>query len=407
VRVLLASIYPFIFLLLFFTIPFDLYFRALPNLLLIILAVLFPIVVEKKDFIKIKKIAGSVWLLFFAYLMLLVFMTGRWEMDWVVLKKVLLVGSLVILYLPVNNFKKINKAIIFSSLAAIGYSLVKLFILLNQGVEFTFLESATVIEAILVDRIYLGLLAVLSILVSYQELRNYYHPDNRYYLANIIINVLFILFIVSRIAIITLLVIFILSLFHSKKRGPQILFATGGILLAATFAFVLNKDLRKKILYSNNEEQHQGLVANTMAFEPRAIIWDCALKIAKQENILLTGVGFTQTNGSLAKCYNDTIEDEKKKDWFITQKYNVHNQFFDIYLAAGIGAIVLFSLAILVLFIRNRKSFYPSALLATLVCFAMVENVFHRQIGAYYVGFILLSLLIKNNIETENQPNQG
>ena len=369
-RVLLASIYPFIFLLLFFTIPFDLYFRALPNVLLILLAVLFPLVVTKNDFKKIKRVAGATWLLFFVYVAFLTLSLGRWELDWVVLKKILLAGALVVLYLPVNNFKKINKAIIFSSLAAIIYSLFKLLILLNQGVEFSFLESAAVIEAILVDRIYLGLLAVLSILVSYQELRNQYHPDNRYYLANIIINVLFILFIVSRIAIITLLIIFILSLFHSKKRGPQILFATGSILLAATLAFVWNNDLRKKVFYSNNAEKHQGLVANTMAFEPRAIIWDCALQISKQKN-------------------------------------NVHNQFFDIYLAAGVGALVLFSLAILILFIRNRKSFYPSALLVTLVCFAMVENVFHRQIGAYYVGFILLSLLIKNNIETENQSNQG
>ena len=121
----------------------------------------------------------------------------------------------------------------------------------------------------------------------------------------------------------------------------------------------------------------------------------------------MAGIGFSQANSDLAVCYDNTIKDEKKKQWFIKQEYNVHNQFFDIYLAAGVGALVLFSLAILILFIRNRKSFYPSALLVTLVCFAMVENVFHRQIGAYYVGFILLSLLIKNNIETENQSNQG
>jgi O-antigen ligase len=292
-------------------------------------------------------------------------------------------------------------------LAAILYSLIKLFILLNQGVEFTFLESAAIIEAMLVDRIYLGLLAVLSILVSYQELRTTYHPDNRYYLANIIINVLFILFIVSRIAIITLLIIFILSLFHSRKRGPQILFATGGILLAAVFVFVLNKDFRKKILYSNTSEMHQGLVANTLAFEPRAIIWDCAVKVSKQEDVLLTGIGFSETNEHMMDCYESTIKDEKKKQWFVSQEYNVHNQFFDMYLGAGIGAVFLFVGAILVLFIRNRKSFYPSALLITFVCFSMVENVFHRQIGAYFIGFILLSLLIKNNIETENQLNQG
>ncbi|MEZ4857328.1 MAG: O-antigen ligase family protein [Flavobacteriaceae bacterium] len=406
-RVLLASLYPFIFLLLFFTIPFDMYFRALPNLLLIILAILFPIVVTKNDLNKVKKLPGMVWLLFFVYVTGITFLLGRWSLDSEVIKKILLSGALVILYLPINNFKKINKAIIFSSLVAIIYSLVKLFILLNQGVAFTFLESAGIIEAMLMDRIYLGFLAVLSILVSYQSIKTTYHPDNRYYLANILVNVLFILFIVSRIAIVTLLAIFILSLFHSKKRGPQLLFATGGILLATTLVFVLNKDLRKKIFYATNTEKHQGLVANTMAFEPRAVIWDCALKISKQDRVFVKGLGFTNTNQNLLDCYDTTIEDSVKKTWFINQKYNIHNQFFDLYLAAGVGSLLLFVSAIIVLFIRNRKSFYPSALLVTLVCFAMVENLFHRQIGAYYVGFILLSLLLKNHQESENTQIKG
>lgn len=378
------------------------YFRAFPNVLLIILAVLFPIVVTKEDFKKIKRVAGGVWLLFFIYVCCISLVSGRWELDWVVLKKILLVGALAVLYLPINNFKKINKAILFSSLAAIIYSLIKLFILLNKGVAFTFLESAGIIEAMLMDRIYLGLLAVLSILVSYQAMKPSYHPDNRYYLANIVINVLFILFIVSRIAIVTLLVIFILSLFHSKKRGSQLLFATGGILLAATFVFVLNKDLRKKILYVNNTEINQGLVANTMAYEPRAIIWDCALKISEKEGVALNGLGFVKTNENLLECYETSIEDNTKKEWFINQKYNVHNQFLDLYLALGIPALLLFVAALCVLFFRNRKSFYPSALLVTFVCFAMVENVFHRQIGAYYIGFIVLSLLLKNHQEPEN-----
>ena len=406
-RVLLASIYPFIFLSLFFTIPFDMYFRALPNVLLIILAVIFPLVIVKEDLHKIKRVAGSVWLLFFMYICCITFISGRWMLDWVVLKKILLAGALVILYLPVNNFKKINKAIIFSSLAAIVYSLVKLFILLNQGIEFTFLESAGIIETMLMDRIYLGLLAVLSILVSYQAMMPSYHPDNRYYLANIVINVLFILFIVSRIAILTLLLIFVLSLFHSRKRGSQLLFATGGILLAVTLVFVLNKDLRKKIFYANNTQIHQGLVANTMAYEPRAVIWDCALKISGKEGTVLKGLGFTKTNESLLDCYETSIDDPVKKDWFVKQKYNIHNQFLDLYLATGMVTLLLFLGALGILFFRNRKSFYPSALLVTFICFALVENLFHRQIGAYYVGFILLSLLLKNHQEPENTRIQG
>ena len=115
----------------------------------------------------------------------------------------------------------------------------------------------------------------------------------------------------------------------------------------------------------------------------------------------------TKENDASVEAFIDSIEDDKKKAWFIAKKYNVHNQFFDLYLGAGIGALILFSLAIILLFTRNRKSFFPSALLVTLICFAMVENVFHRQIGAYYIGFILLSLLIKNRQESEIIPNEG
>ena len=37
----------------------------------------------------------------------------------------------------------------------------------------------------------------------------------------------------------------------------------------------------------------------------------------------------------------------------------------------------------------------------------MVENVFHRQIGAYYVGFILLTLLINKHSENEKEVIKG
>lgn len=404
-RVLFSSIYPYLFLLLFVTIPFDNYLRAVPNILLIVLAVLFPIVVRKHHFAKIKLRPTLVWLGFFLSIVVIGLITNRWTDDMSVVNKILLSGALVLLYLPVDNFKKINKAIILSSLSAIVFSLVKLFILLNQGVSFSFLESASIIEALLIDRIYLGFLAVLSILVSYQLLRKEYHPDNSYYLANIVINVLFILFLVSRIAIVVLLLIFILSLFHNKKRGPQLLFATGSLLLLAALVFVLNKDLRAKMFYATGGEK-QGLVANTLAYEPRTVIWDCALDIQATESIGLTGIGFAETHNKMIACYETKIEKPSKRTWFVEQRYNVHNQFLDLYLGSGLMVLVLFLTGIVVLFLYNRRSFFPSALLVTLVGFAMVENVFHRQIGAYYVGFILLSLLIHNVAPIESPTNK-
>jgi len=62
----------------------------------------------------------------------------------------------------------------------------------------------------------------------------------------------------------------------------------------------------------------------------------------------------------------------------------------------GIVALVIFVVFLLVTLVRNRKHYFTIALLVTLISYALVENVFHRQIGAYYVGFILIVLLSRN-----------
>ena len=404
-RILFASIYPYVFLLLFFTIPFDNYLRALPNILLVILAILFPFVIQKTHFQKLKRVASILLGIFVVYLLIDAWVYSRLEVDWVVLKKVLLSLGLVILYIPIEGFKKIYKALIFSSLAAILFSVVKLVMVVNQTENFQFLDSAMIIEAVLIDRLYLGLLCVLSILASYQSIKDIYHPDNRYYVVNIILNVLFVMLIVSRISIIVLIVIFLLSFFYRRKRLPQLFFVTGGFLLAIVLTFILNNDLRKQVFYSNTKE-NKGLVENTLAKEPRTVIWDCAHKVSKMEGTLWKGQGFTQTNKEMLACYRSSIANESKKSWFLSQKYNTHNQFIDFYLASGMLGLILFAGAILTIFLRNRKKYLPTALVVTLVCFALVENLFHRQIGAYYVGVIFIMLLITETNKEKTLVNE-
>ena len=92
-------------------------------------------------------------------------------------------------------------------------------------------------------------------------------------------------------------------------------------------------------------------------------------------------------------CYESDIENPIKKAWFLTKKYNVHNQFLDIYLGSGALAMLLFVAGFVVCFLRQRKSLYPTALLMATVIFLMAENIFHRQIGAYYMGLIWALLM--------------
>ncbi len=405
-RVIALSIYPYLCFALFFTLPFDDYFRALPNILLIALALMFPFVM---DGAQLKSVLRSTWVWVLAFLGFVVAQSlamGRFDQDFVVIQKMLLAGALSLLLYPVRDNRTLMHGVIYSSVAAVLYSMVQLVILLNQGATFGFLESAHIIEALLMDRIYLGLLSVLSIIFSYKLLRKEFDPNNGYYLANIILQASFILFLVSRIAIVVLLLSFVLSLWYRQKRGPQLLFFGGSITLIVALAFVLSNDLRKQFFYNNNPEHQEGLLANTMALEPRMVIWDCALNIAQAESVSLRGNGFTQTNKDMLACYESDIDNPIKKAWFLTKKYNVHNQFLDLYLGSGVLAMLLFVAGFALCFIKQRKSLYPSALLMATAIFLMAENMFHRQIGAYYMGLIWAMLMFLPKDEKTEKPEK-
>lgn len=393
-RIVLSSLYPYIYMLLYIIIPFDDYIRALPNILMGLLVVTFPFVVSKADFSKVRRLPMLMLIGFFMYLVLNTLVEGRLEEDISVLKKVLISVGLVLLYIPVQGVNKIQKAIVFSSLAAIVFSVVNIILSANSGSDFKFGDSAMMIEGLLIDRIYLGLLCVLSILVSYASLQSRYHPNNRYYVGNILINVIFILFIVSRITIVALIFLFLMGQLYRAKRGPQMMVVTGAIIFIIAGAFILNKDFRHKLLYNNQPGDADSWVSKAWQNEPRAIIWDSAYEIAQEEGLTVNGIGFSETNRRLVAQYDKRIQDPDVLENFMTKRYNTHNQYIDFYLASGLIGILLFLCLLAVFFFRNYRLLYPTALLATFMIYAFVENLFHRQIGAYYAGFVFILLCL-------------
>mgnify|MGYP003975658819 FL=1 len=185
-RIILAAIYPYVFILLYLVIPFDEYVRILPNILMLILIVIFPIIINKKDLKKIAKVSMFLLLLFLIYLLTNSFVQGRLEVDFVYLKTIMIPLGIVFLYVPITDFKKVNKAIIFSSFIAIVYSLIKFLILVNQNTDVSINFFQETVDALLIDRIYVGLLCVLSVIISYKSITKQFHPDNKYYLISII-----------------------------------------------------------------------------------------------------------------------------------------------------------------------------------------------------------------------------
>ena len=102
-RIVLSSLYPYAYMLLYMIIPFDDYIRAWPNILMGVLVVAFPFVVSKSDLARIKQVPMLILLGFFAYLVINAVLLGRFEEDLSVLKKILISVGLVLLYLPIQG----------------------------------------------------------------------------------------------------------------------------------------------------------------------------------------------------------------------------------------------------------------------------------------------------------------
>jgi O-antigen ligase len=394
-RILLGAIYPYAFLLLYLIIPFDNYIRALPNILLGILLVAFPFIVKKEDFQKLKSVPALLFFLFFLFLILNAGLFGRLETDFNIIKKVLIAVGLIILYIPVGDVGKMKRAITFSSLAAILFSIVSIVIGINGSGDLILEDYPKLIEMLLIDRLYLGFLGVLSILISFDSLKKEFHPENRYYLFNIIVNLLFLLLIASKIALIILLFTFILRQFYGRRNNIKIIAAVLLFSLVAAVFISVKEDIQNKKFLTVNTETETNFIKNSLTWDTRTVVWHCANIISREMGFSINGLGFKGSKDRLVECYDQKIEDNDKRARFMSARFNTHNQFIDFYLSSGIISLLIFAGTLLFLFLRGRKNFFVTALLLVLASYCFVENIFHRQLGAYFAGFIMICLLLQ------------
>jgi O-antigen ligase len=96
----------------------------------------------------------------------------------------------------------------------------------------------------------------------------------------------------------------------------------------------------------------------------------------------------------------------EKKEVFTSQRYNSHNQFLDILLSTGYVGLFLMCLFLIWSFMKNKEHFFQTAILGTFMAYGLVENIFHRQIGVYYVGLILIIVLANRSYEQIDAPKQ-
>ncbi|MGV6828237.1 MAG: O-antigen ligase family protein [Flavobacteriales bacterium] len=384
------SIYPYLFLIFCFALPLDKYASAAPNILLLSLIALFPFVVNKDDFKKLH----SKGILFFAVLLLYILINSilfqDFNRDITIIKKIISSLALIVLFIPIKSTKKLKKAIVFSALTCIGISLINLYwFYLNEG-AFNFASGAAIDKVLIIDRLYLGFLCVLSIVISLSLITLKYNNFNKWYFVSIVINVCFILLISSRIAILLLILLFILNIFYSKKKYIYFLL---GILSIIIISFSINKNLQERFFYTQSSSLNKSYIELFKAWEPRFVIWNCNYQISRENNYLIKGLGFYNTKDLLENCYQNTIKKKDKRNYFVEKRFSSHNQFADYLLSTGFVGFILFLGIFLYFFYKNKKSFFKTALLISIFSLSFIDCIFHRQLGAYIFAIILILLV--------------
>jgi len=375
--------------------------KALPNIVLILLSLLFLKDIKFNTF-KITFSAATILFALLIYLFLKSLFFGTIEYDLKVYKGIFLLFWLSLLLRKIKDVKLFKLFILLGINACILGSLflIGLFFYKNQTLPFA--NTAEVNNLLLQERPYIGFIAVLGILLSIEKA--IISIKHRWlYLLNGIVLILFIVLISARISIITLFCISVVYfIFYYKVKWYQKILFTVALVFLFGIVIVTNKNISERFFIKSNIEESLKVASD---YEPRIVIWNCAKNMTGKDDFsLITGFkGYKIVTNNFSDCYASTIENQSKKEYFLSEKFNSHNQFIDFYLIGGVLGLLLFTSFFIKLFYEVKANFFSVAIVISFLLFFFVENIFYRQFGCYLFGFFILNL--SPQIKASNAKN--
>jgi len=370
-------------------------FYAVPNGINILLVAIFPFVANKKDIINLVTKKPIVWfVIFLSFVLIKSILVGQFLEDLFVIKKMFQVLLILILSsgLKVGGLEWLKSGIILGSFIAIFYSLVKITFLIINTASFNFAKGPVINETLPVQRLYLGLLCTISLILV---LERFFKKRRKMYLILALTFTVFVFLIAARIAMLSAIVIIIYYSFI-KLRSIQRYFALFLILAVTSTAIFSNDNLSKRVLHLD-DNLRESYIDKIAMHEPRFLIWKYSYEVAKNTNTIL-GNGFRLTQEKLLTSYRQ-IPQLKKREWFISKRFNSHNQYIDIFLSQGLLGFIIFLIFLFQLFISAKKSPTKTLLLISSLLFMLIYNNFHRLIGVFIFSILIVFILDNKTLQ--------
>ena len=370
-------------------------FYAVPNGINILLVATFPFVANKKDIINLFTKKPIVWfVIFLSFVLIKSILVGQFLEDLFVIKKMFQVLLILILSsgLKVGGLEWLKSGIILGSFIAIFYSLVKITFLIINTASFNFAKGPVINETLPVQRLYLGLLCTISLILV---LERFFKKRRKTYLILALTFTVFVFLIAARIAMLSAIVIIIYYSFI-KLRSIQRYFALFLILAVTSTAIFSNDNLSKRVLHLD-DNLRESYIDKIAMHEPRFLIWKYSYEVSKNTNTIL-GNGFRLTQEKLLTSYRQ-IPQLKKREWFISKRFNSHNQYIDIFLSQGLLGFIIFLIFLFQLFISAKKSPTKTLLLISSLLFMLIYNNFHRLIGVFIFSILIVFILDNKTLQ--------
>ncbi len=389
--------YTLLFALFCASLPFTDFSKAIPNIVMGLLVLLFGFVVKKEDFKKLHSKTPLLLGLFCLSLFFNIIISGRWE-DSGFLTNILITLLIIILSIPIKNHIIPLKAFVFSSFTLLLISSLNFLSYYLTTTDFDFNSGAHINDILMGERPYLGVIYIACACICWflaTQTRNKKQVILWCFIS--ICFVVFVALITARTALISFFIILLASSFYFKRLKLAIGILCGTLL----FGFLiisLNENIKNRFFFS----ERKSSINEKLTYEPRYHIWNCAGDIKHDTYSFLLGKGFRTTQRELLECYKskENFGTTDQKQWFIQKNFNTHNQYLEFYLSAGILSSVCFVLMLLFTFLENRANYFATSLILLIMLFLVTENLIHRQIGVMLMGivFSFINFMNQKNI---------
>lgn len=384
--------YLLIYCLLLLSIPFTDLGEAIPNILVIVLSVLFPFVIKISHLKRLNSpiLIGLSLLIIITISETLFF--DRWE-DLMFISRFLLLLIIYVLSAPIlvkENVKKLMYSFLIGTSILLITSSFKILSDIILTDDYSFSVGDNINRVLLGERPYVGFVYVIGFFISLFLVFNVKNKLRRLLLGLLSIALIsFIFFITARTSFLSLAIAGLLSVFYIKdiKIKLGVLFT---VVLFGVMIVLFNQNFKSRLTLGFEQKEHS--IEKMMKLEPRYYIWDCAGMLIKEKSPSFFGYGFIATQEKLNYCYSETQKffNLNQQEWFITKKFNTHNQYLNFYLTTGFLGFFCFITICVFCLVLNTKSFYGLCLNISMLVFFMFENVLSRQMGVELCALVLV-----------------